>query len=320
VGAGQDQPSLETLERLIALLINAQRTSEVDASLLEFYTETQRIYPPGIVRARAAFALGNWLYQSSRFDEAEPYLREALAGFREAKNPSKILSILCLDGLYQSLRRKTDPESIAEADAILAEVIDMAADMWGPDKRVGNIAFLASRLMDTGRYLDAMQRFVEAREIAADVPELSDLERDLERGVITCALFVLSDRQGEAGAFAAARDALELSTPEISSSARGLWTTATGAALYRSGELEECVTVLQDLAGAELVGLDSGERRTRLAGRAFLGMALAALGREEEARGQLSALRAALSSVDTSTRGRLEILLDELSSLVADGH
>ena len=318
--SGQAGAILQTLERLFFTNINAQRLAEVEVVARELYDHAHRVYPKGEIQSRTALTLGNWLAQRGDHQEAEPFLREALASYREMEEPPPLFVLICLDGIFQGLRHATEPEIRAEADAILEELIELVRPIWTAQRSASSLGLLSSRYMERELYFEAMQTLLEARSLVQENPALADRLSDINEGILECALFVEQQRDLDPSVIETVLAAVDAIDPGKSDSARFQWTAARGGAQHRLGRWAESVETLEPLQELRLREFRENSQHSIFRGRVFLAMSYAQLGRLDEAK----SLQADLSQVEfddgSEAQEHAELLLAELDELLNEKH
>ncbi|MEM7306557.1 MAG: serine/threonine-protein kinase [Planctomycetota bacterium] len=313
---------IEALESRLVVQLNAGSPAAGE-TLREIYDETHDFYPEeSLLRAVSAMTLGNYLLQHGDGDEAEPYLREAVERFRSGRNPRSPYSVASHDSLFQLLRQRQDPESIREADEVLGQTIELARGYWSEEHYLGNLDHYAGRLLEHGRPADALALIREAHQISYDRGDSLEERERFRDGMAYIAFRVAASPGAPAEDYAAAREAAE--TALTDEPEHPVMQVALAAALFREGDFERSGELLDGLQ-APLSQVGGGlARRASPGDRAFAALVHARLGRDERAREELAALRAALEHQDADGLGpallaEAEALIEPRSAGAADG-
>jgi len=313
---------LETLEKRFIVQI-AQPSVDARETLRAIYDEAHEFYPDDSpILAICALGYGQHLYQQGEHEAAEPYLREAIQRFRANPKPPGIYYFSAGDALFQILRSRTDPESVAETDDLLVELIRLGGAFLGTDQMASTQAFYARRMVDRGRLGEALDAMLDAHQTFVDADRSVD-DREPLRDQLTILAFKVAVRPDLGPeVYARARDAMERALLEEPDHAAMI--VMLGAVLYRQGEFALAAETL-DLPPEPLTRTPGGlARRIAPADHAFRALAHARLGHDEVARAELETLRAALGS-DAGGQGappllrEVEALLEPTPSSTGDG-
>ena len=116
--------------------------------------------------ARASNDLGNLLWNTGRYDEAEPLMREALEGTEAAFGKHHPTMAVCLSNLALLLQ---DTNRIEEAEPMFRKALEIDEAAFGKDHPTSAIRWnnLAMLLKDTNRIEEAEPMFRKALEIEA---------------------------------------------------------------------------------------------------------------------------------------------------------
>jgi tetratricopeptide (TPR) repeat protein len=304
---------LTTLETLLTVLMPTPEDERTRAVYEEIYEVAHELYPKYSPLANAsAMGFGSWLTKKGLLDEARPYLREAVEGYRRGDDPPRLYQLMALDGLFQGLRASEDPDEIAEADALLAEVIEVAGPIFAPAQHMENLVYLSMRLQERELYADAVPPLLQGPAIARESEQPRAVQAHLGNRLARLALATVTASDRTRDEYALARDAaLGLLADEPGDDD---FLTVLGAAHYRLGNLDEAEAVLSRLPW------DDGAGREHAAplDAAALALVHQARGDTDQARGWLERLRAALQEPEHRDDERKVALLDEVESLVTD--
>jgi len=306
---------IETLEQMLMVMISSKRAGEARDVARQIYAEARAFYPEDSpILAMTAFAHGNLQAQAGDLAAAEPYLREAIERFRACGDPPPVYYMAAGDAMFQILRNRTDPESVAEADRLLEELIELARPLWGPEQIVGNLAFLARRLTDREIFDGALDASLDAYRVGLEAglqqTQLAELREMIGRAACEPALRRGLSRDVYAKALSALELALE-SEPE-----RPVFLAVSGALLYRLGELERAAEQLERLARPLCEESDGPAKIVAPMDRGFLALVWKQLGDPERARASLDSMRA---SMPANAEDSVRALLAEAEELVGEG-
>jgi len=315
---------LETLS-LLARCLQAQgeegRMAEV---WRELYVAMGEFYPAGSREmVTLAWRYGKWLYDQGRHLQAEPVLRVAVEGGRSSGEQATRQHVQTLDMLFQIVRARTDPASVAEADRVLEEILLAVPEidgLWSSDTLLGNLGYLVAGRIDRGE-------FARATPVAAEMLRLAGAEGmdnlleglHLQLGQLATTVVMRSGQAVEdyESALRAARTGLEawMATPV---SDRGStphdedYRAALAGALYRLGRIQEAEQELARLPEAS----SRGTQRAAI-DSAFRSLVSLAAGDVESAGAHLRELRQRLTPELLQSNG-LPALVDEVEAGVKD--
>ncbi len=160
---------LQTLEQFLLVLLSGEDDDEAYDVLRQIYSEVRLAYDEGsFYYLTSALGMGNWLQQEGREEEAEPYFREALEHMTADPDSHQLYRRIAIDRLFQIVRKRSDPESVAESDALLEQVIEHFRDSWSPTELVTNLDYLADRLGSRELYARALEPATRAVRVARD--------------------------------------------------------------------------------------------------------------------------------------------------------
>jgi serine/threonine protein kinase/tetratricopeptide (TPR) repeat protein len=312
---------LDTLEKRFRLQMNSASEDSID-TLREIYDETHAFYPDeSPLIATSALSLGRYLSQRGRQTEAEPYLREAIQGFRDADQTKGILYLAAHDGLFQILRGRKDLASVRETDELLRDTIELARPFWQGETLASNLMYLGERMLDRERYGDAVDAISDAHEaLVDDGYPVEDRER-VRRGLTSVALRTAVTPDLAPEAYAKARRAVERALEDEPDNPAMLAVLA--ATHYREGDLDVALETL------DLLDEPLSRSRARMArsiaptDHVFRALALAALGDQTAALSELEAARAVLDgqvldAVERKMMAELEAAVEQPRSADAD--
>jgi tetratricopeptide (TPR) repeat protein len=240
--------------------------------------------------AATAMAYGRILFQDGEREMAEPYLREALRRFRASPKPQGVYFVLAADFLFQITRGREDPASLLETDDLLREMIQTARSFWDVDTLAGTQKYYAGRMVDRGKFVDALGAVVDAYQALVDAGRPAD-ERDSLRGDLIEISFQVSlqpDRASEA--YALARDAVELALADEPDNL--LMSAALVVVLYRQGEYALAAETLGMIREPLSRSTEPAAKKITPIVLAFGALTHARLGDDAVARSELEELRA----------------------------
>ncbi len=266
---------------------------------------------------------GKYLSQHGEHETAEPYLREAIQRFRANPKPPGIYFFAACDALFQVMRSRTDPESVAETDDLLRELNRLGRGFLGADQLATNQAYYAGRMLDRGRFGDALDAMLDAHQVLVDANRTVDERENLRDNLTMLAFKVVFRPDLEPEVYARARDAVERALLEEPDHAAMI--VVLGAVLSRQGEFALAAETL-DRPPEPLTRSPGGlARRMAPVDHAFRAMAHARLGDDEVARAELQTLRAHLKVKNAGNKGpppllrEVEALLEPTPSSTGDG-
>ena len=308
---------LKTLER--RLLAQLSHTSpEAGKTLRALYEESHAFYPEDSpVIAVYALSLGNYLIQRGDLEAAEPYLRETIEIFGECEEPARLYSLGAYERLFQVLRGRTDPDSVAEADLALRGAIDSARDIWSVDTLVQNLDLYAERVLRRRRFGEAIDALVEVNQLVVDAGYTVEERRKYRHGLVRITLHALVYPDLEPEVYVRARAAVERALQDEPDNPAILAVLA--AALYRQGELTRAAETLDLLQEPLARSSQPLARRLAPTDHVFGAMVHARLGDDARARTHLEALRSAiegqsLDEHELRVLAEVEALLEQTSS------
>ena len=281
-----------TLEKRFVVQIS-QPSVDARETLLAIYDEVHEFYPDDSpVLAISAMSYGNYVSQQGEHETAEPYLREALRRFRASPKPLGLYFLLTGDTLFKIIRMRDDPASVLEADELLREIIIIARTFWSADDLARNQRYYASRMVDRGRFGDALDAMLDGHQVLVDAGRSVEERENLRDGLTALAMKVAVRPDLESEVYALARDAVERALQEEPDHAAMI--VVLGAVLYRQGEYALAAETLD--RPSEPLSRSPGNlaRNMAPADHAFRALAHARLGHDAVARAELEALRAAL--------------------------
>ena len=303
---------LERLEQRFVLQIS-QPSVDARETIREIYDEAQEFYPDDSpMLAMTALGYGRILFQYGEHETAEPYLREAIQRFRANPKPPGIYLFSACDALFQVMRSRTDPESVAETDDLLAELIRLGRGFLGADQVADTQAYYASRMLDRGRIGDALDAFLDAHQVLVDAGRSVEERENLRDKLTALAMKVAVRPDLEPEVYALARDAVERALLEEPDHAAMI--VVLGAVLYRQGEFALAAETLD--RPSEPLSRSPGNlaRKMAPADHAFRALAHAQLGDDEIARAEIEALHAVLDG--RSAAAEIDALLREVEALL----
>ena len=229
---------LQTLEKFFMVLASGPDNPEALEVLRQVYAQVRLAHEEGsIYHVASALGLGNWLHQHGLVDEAEPYFREAIRYMEGNPDAHQFYRAVALDRLLQIIRNRTDPESVAETDALLETLIGYLRDRWSPAELAGNLVYLADRLGSRNLFARALEPATEVvqmlRDKELDERILARVGDEVAELVLRIALTPELDTEVYEGGLRAIEGLLELLPDDTA------YAVARGAILYRLERIDE---------------------------------------------------------------------------------
>jgi tetratricopeptide (TPR) repeat protein len=282
---------LATLQRLNLALLNLGKQDGECLDVAErIYAESRALYPDeSLTVVLAAISYGSLLIERGQTERAEPYIREAVGILRAQEDPPRMMHLIAIDRLFQCLRLAEDPEGRAEADAVLREAIEAARVVWGPDRLLENVAYLGSRHMEGGRFLDALDAFEEALGLAEEARIDADGRERLRDVLVLMSFAVALAPDRPAAEYVHALEALEPALEQEPE--HPAYLTAQGGLFFRLGRLDDARAAF-DAMPRTLFEHRGFAISMIPADRGFRALLFEAQGEHESALAELDALRA----------------------------
>ena len=314
--------TLVTLERRAVVQLN-QPSGDTRETLRAIYDETHEFYPDDSpVLAIAALGYGRTLFQSAEHEAAEPYLREAIQRFRAGPNPPGIYFFAACDALFQIIRSRTDPDSVAETDDLLRDILRLGQGFLGVDDLARNLAYYANRMVDRGRFDEALDAMLDAHQAFVNANRPVDERKALRFGLVKLSIKVVLRPDQAPELYTKARGAVEIALLDDPDNLHIL--AVLGAVLHRQGEYALAAQTLDQLREPLSRSPESESRKIAPLVHAFGALAHARLGDDGVAREELEALRAAFAARDPGEEGRavlreVEAVLEHTPPPAGDG-
>lgn len=208
-----------------------------------------------------------------------------------------------------------------EADDLLRDLIEVARNIWGVDTLATNQLFYATRMVDRGRYLDALDAVLDAhRRLVAAGRDVAAREQVRDTMTLIAAKTAAhADLAPEA--YDRALEAVELGL--IDEPGHPVMITALGGALCRQGEFELALETLAQLTSPLSRRPGGLARVVAPADHGFRALAHANLGHVAEARAELELFRASVEGSNIAEsrafEAEIEALIEQPPSPTGDG-
>jgi serine/threonine protein kinase len=293
---------LATLEKRFQAQLNTASEGAI-ATLREIYDEAHAFYEGGSpLIAMSALGLGNYLAKHGQPQEAEGYLREALERLKSAGIETGMMPMVAYEALFQIVRTRKDPDSVRETDEFLRQTIELARPAWSGEILAENLSYLGERMLERGRYGDALDAIYEGHAALVDDGAPPESQERLRRGLTNVALQIVLRPGLDVEVYGRARRNVEQALQDEPDDPAMLAVLA--ATLYREGDLEQAAETFALLDGPLTRSSSRLARNVAPADRGFHALTLAQLGQAAEALAELEAFRAGLEGKDLDATTR----------------